>query len=330
MHFEKSIDMRSLVEDLMNKDFNDTTGKINTNYLLLLDFFTDLDEEELIKKMRKNGIKENFIPIRQKFYGKNDGKRSQLTNPNEFIKKELFINELESKIYSILPHQGITTRMDYAIETSVLKSVQRCEVQQYHQDYDDSIAKHNFIAIYAIQDHTTLEILEYDSKNKYRQVTIKIPKFALFFARGDIFHAGSAYKCCNYRYHFYVDNIKYHGHSKKDDISIEVVDDIIMEENRELDNDEITMKIVERETYFISKKKKTIKILLLPQYKFTNSVVKKGLKKAIEKKKNSLKGLIRYSNCSNYQIKQKKRRNKKYSTHKRGRRSKYCNPQLDY
>eukprot|EP01038_Epipyxis_sp_PR26KG_P003993 gene3993-5718_t len=64
--------------------------------------------------------------------------------PGDVIKKNEELSAMRQR-YQLLARDAVAELSKKGSYKTISKSVQRCEVQQYHQGYDDSIAKNNFI-----------------------------------------------------------------------------------------------------------------------------------------------------------------------------------------
>eukprot|EP01038_Epipyxis_sp_PR26KG_P014425 gene14425-19356_t len=225
---------------MLNNSQIDTWAEPNTHFLntkyIILSNFLQINELDIKNKL---GKRKDMVPILQNVglgSQENDYKRLQLINMNEMTKTELKVDVAEMKISQLFEEASnvcdkkrteharrskaqVTLkgkkkqRKVYNVVTSVLKSVQGCREQHFHTDYSYHHGKSCFISLLAIEDNTTLQIVKYDQEthphNTYIKETVHIPKGSLFIARGDFVHSGSSYVKANYRYHFYIDNLKY-------------------------------------------------------------------------------------------------------------------------
>jgi len=136
---------------------------------------------------------------------KNDKKRIQSTlRCNNTIISE-FIETLEENIFKVLP---LNSRL-YFSNWVILKSLDGCDEQQPHTDYNVETIKNitdttcfPLLVLVALMPETYLDI--WDLKGIHRKLVMEKGDVLIF--RADLIHGGSSYEKENIRIHAYLDS----------------------------------------------------------------------------------------------------------------------------
>ena len=179
----------------------------NTNlYVVIPGYFSEEVSMIDLNQLRKDMVAAQVIF--QQRGSKNDKKRTQLREG--YLPKQhrdivgLISNELE-KVFKKVGRGRLS-------DGSVLKSESKCGRQQLHRDFnyaaEPRLTMLSYLVMVAAQDNTKLVVL-IDGKEE----VITLNKGDLFIGRGDLIHAGAAYKRWNIRLHWFVD----YGRNKRKD-----------------------------------------------------------------------------------------------------------------
>lgn len=136
---------------------------------------------------------------------KNDKKRIQSTLRCNNITVTKFIETLEESIYQLLPSD---LRL-YFSSWTILKSLDGCNLQQPHTDYNVETIKNitdyacvPLLVLVTLMSETYLDI--WDSVGVHKKLVMEKGDVLVF--RADMIHAGSSYEKENIRIHAYLDS----------------------------------------------------------------------------------------------------------------------------
>jgi hypothetical protein len=161
------------------------------------------------KKSSKKNLSTKKLPPSQ------DHLRRQLVNediPHSICDSLLPVRTFLQRLFDRL---GSLTLDTYTLgDMSLLVSFPGCQRQEWHTDYDHNSgsARRNFAVLLGLQ-CSQLDYCAYNADSILVQDKVSFRRGDLVIFRGDMVHAGSAYKSVNARVHFYIDSVTHPARS---------------------------------------------------------------------------------------------------------------------
>ena len=179
----------------------------NTNlYVVIPGYFIEEVSMIDLNQLRKDMVAAQVIL--QQRGSKNDKKRTQLREGYLPKRHRDIVGRISDELEKVFKKVGRGRLSD----GSVLKSESKCGRQQLHRDFNYAAEPRltilSNLVMVAAQDNTKLVVLI-----NGKEEVITLNKGDLFIGRGDLIHAGAAYKRWNIRLHWFVD----YGRNKRKD-----------------------------------------------------------------------------------------------------------------